>query len=208
EWDELRRHIESVRDQLATTFGDAGVEVLLLEDGGHIRAVLRVAVDPAVALDAVPRLRAGVGIDLRPRTAPSRYAPQRRVRPVAMCVLLQDRRLLVGEGGDAAEGRAFLRPPAGEVEFGEFAAEAVQREMAEEVDVRGAECALIGVLENVFHGDGAPGHEIVFVFAAYIRDDEAALTGVTEVHSGHAGHFGPASTNCAPILDRSTQADS
>ncbi len=52
----------------------------------------------------------------------------------------------------------------GEIEFGEAAAEALAREVAEELGERIGDVELLGVLENRFEYNGAPGHEIVFVF--------------------------------------------
>ena len=54
----------------------------------------------------------------------------------------------------------FHRLLGGHVEFGELAAHAVVREIAEELHVELDDVAFLGVLENVFRYAGAPGHEI------------------------------------------------
>ncbi|MDT3444319.1 NUDIX domain-containing protein [Pseudofrankia sp. BMG5.37] len=86
--------------------------------------------------------------------------------------------LLVYEGKDRATGDRIFRPLGGGVEFGETAAEAVHRELREELDAELTNVELLGVLENIFRWEGRPHHEIAFVFGAdlvdrsfYERDD-------------------------------------
>ena len=81
---------------------------------------------------------------------------------LAVGLTLHEDHLLLAEGRDTVKGETFYRGLGGEVEFGERAADAVVRELREElgraVEVR----ALLGVIENHFVFDGAPGHEIVY----------------------------------------------
>lgn len=63
------------------------------------------------------------------------------------------------------------RPLGGSIEFGERAVDALRREFAEEVGVSLAEPKLLTVMENLYSHNGAPGHEIVFVFEAKLADD-------------------------------------
>ncbi len=72
---------------------------------------------------------------------------------------------------ETKEPATFHRLLGGHVEFGEHAAEAVVREIAEELHVELAEATLLGVLENVFTYAGTPGHEVVFVYAAEVAGD-------------------------------------
>jgi ADP-ribose pyrophosphatase YjhB (NUDIX family) len=65
----------------------------------------------------------------------------------------------------------FHRLLGGHVEFGELAAQAVVREIAEELHVELDDVAFLGVLENVFRYAGAPGHEVVFVYGAVVADE-------------------------------------
>jgi ADP-ribose pyrophosphatase YjhB (NUDIX family) len=104
------------------------------------------------------------------------------IRPKAVCVVRHGNSILVGDGYDQVKGQTFFGPPGGGIEFGERAADAVRREMREELGVELEDLALRGVLENVFTLDGQAGHEIVFVFEARLTDaslygrDEIALT--------------------------------
>jgi ADP-ribose pyrophosphatase YjhB (NUDIX family) len=73
----------------------------------------------------------------------------------------------------AAGPRPFHRPLGGHVELGEYAIDTVHRELAEEIGQRLAGVRLLGVLENIFQWQGAPQHEVVFVFRAAFADPAA-----------------------------------
>jgi ADP-ribose pyrophosphatase YjhB (NUDIX family) len=64
--------------------------------------------------------------------------PARHIRPKAVCVVRRGDALLLVDGWDPATGTRFHVPAGGGVEFGERAADAVRRELREElgVDVR------------------------------------------------------------------------
>jgi ADP-ribose pyrophosphatase YjhB (NUDIX family) len=86
------------------------------------------------------------------------------IRPVSVAMCLRDGRLLVERGSDPATGQVFVRAIGGAIEFGELALDTVTREWKEEYGLTLRELHLLGVLENRFHYDGNPGHEIAFVF--------------------------------------------
>ncbi|MHC8506589.1 NUDIX domain-containing protein [Pseudonocardia artemisiae] len=65
--------------------------------------------------------------------------------------------LLVSEGHDPIEGQAFYRPLGGGVEFGEPVADALRREMREELAVELDGIEPVGVLENIVTYAGCPG---------------------------------------------------
>ncbi len=95
-----------------------------------------------------------------------------RPRPLAICVFRNQGQILVSQGADPQDGRTFLRPLGGGIEFGETSAEAVVREVREELGVEVRNVQLLGVLENLFTYNGARGHEIVFVYdAAFLTPD-------------------------------------
>lgn len=93
-----------------------------------------------------------------------------RVRPKAVCVCRHGDRILVNAAVDAVKREQYYGPLGGEIEFGEYAADAVVRELREEIGVAVEDVRLLGVLENVFTYEGTPGHEIVFVFDARLAD--------------------------------------
>lgn len=84
----------------------------------------------------------------------------------------RDGALLVSEH-TGPPGGPFHRPLGGHVEFGEYALDAVHRELQEEIGQHLTGVRLLGVLENIFEWDGALQHEVVFMFAASFADEAA-----------------------------------
>lgn len=92
------------------------------------------------------------------------------IRPLALAVVRRGEDLLVFEGRDEVKDETYHRPLGGGIEFGETAAEAVRRELQEELAAELTAVRQIAVLENLFTFDGRPRHEIVFLFAADLVD--------------------------------------
>lgn len=86
------------------------------------------------------------------------------IRVIAICVFSRADRILVTEAHDPVKNRNFCRPLGGGVNFGETGAEAVIREIREEVGAEVANLRLLGTLENIFTYLGNRGHEIVRVY--------------------------------------------
>ena len=82
----------------------------------------------------------------------------------AICVIKHNADYLFSVGTDPKGPRTFLVPVGGGIEFGELAADAVVREVQEEIGVDIETPRLVGVLENNFTWNGADYHEIVFCF--------------------------------------------
>ena len=82
----------------------------------------------------------------------------------------RDGALLVCQGDDVPP---FQRPLGGHVEFGEYAADTLHRELLEEIGQAVTDVRLLGVLENIFPWDGGRAHEIVFLYAAAFADEAA-----------------------------------
>jgi len=93
-----------------------------------------------------------------------------RIRPIVICLFRDSDRILVSEAFDSSEGVYFCRPLGGGIEFGEHSRDALLREIREEIGAEVERLELIGVLENIFTYEGAPGHEIVFVYDGEFRD--------------------------------------
>ena len=87
-----------------------------------------------------------------------------RIRVIAICLFRHDDAILVFDGFDAVRGSPYYRPLGGGLLPGETAAQALRREIREELGQEIASLRLLGVLENIFECDGLPGHEIVFVY--------------------------------------------
>ncbi len=93
-----------------------------------------------------------------------------QVKAKAICVFRHAERILVAHSTDRVKSQRYARPLGGTVEFGERAADALRREIREELGLELRDPCLLGVLENLFVLDGKPGHEIIFVFdAAFVE---------------------------------------
>ena len=120
----------------------------------------------------------------------------RTIRVKAFAVLLDASRSrhLVWVGHDETKQPAtFHRLLGGHVEFGERAADAVVREIAEELGTDLAEVTLLGVIENVYTFAGIPGHEVVFVYVATVAD------GVVPEEGGWFDDGGPILVEWRPV---------
>ena len=105
----------------------------------------------------------------------------RRIRPVALCLFRQRGRLLVSTAYDRVKRDFYCRPLGGGIEFGERGADAIVREIREELGAEIEEVRWLGTLERLFTVEGEPGHEIVLVYDAVFADralyDRAVLHG-------------------------------
>ena len=105
-----------------------------------------------------------------------------RIRPLAICVFLNNDRILVAEGYDPIKQQTFYRPLGGGIEFGEASADTVRRELKEELNVEVEELRYLGTLENIFVFNGTPGHEIVMVYDGALVDsglyEQAVIVGI------------------------------
>lgn len=92
------------------------------------------------------------------------------IRPISLAVPFRGDDLLVFEYHDATKDQTFYRPLGGGIDFGETAEAAVRRELREELGAELLDVRRLGVLENLFHAFGHPGHEIAFVFGCRLAD--------------------------------------
>ena len=93
------------------------------------------------------------------------------VRPVALCVIRRDDKLLVSEGYDTEKRDHYYRPLGGTIEFGESSRITAAREMAEELNTEVRNIRWLGVVENIFTVHGQLGHEIVMLYEADFVDE-------------------------------------
>jgi 8-oxo-dGTP pyrophosphatase MutT (NUDIX family) len=104
-----------------------------------------------------------------------------QIRPIALCVFLNNNRTLVFEGHDPVKGETFYRPLGGGIEFGERSEDAVRRELKEEINVDVGEIRYLGTLENIFTFNGGSYHEIVLVYDGRLTEtglyDQALILG-------------------------------
>ncbi len=106
---------------------------------------------------------------------------KKRIRPIALCVFLNNDRILVFEGYDKVKDEVFYRPLGGGIEFGEKAEDAVCRELKEEINAEVGKLRYLGLLENIYTFNGKPYHEIVQVYDGELVDsglyEQAVIVG-------------------------------
>lgn len=93
-----------------------------------------------------------------------------RIRPLAICIFHHDGKILVNEFYDPIKQQTLFRPLGGGIEFGETSAQAVVREVQEELGLPITDVHLLGTLESIFTYADKPGHEIVQVYDASFVD--------------------------------------
>jgi 8-oxo-dGTP pyrophosphatase MutT (NUDIX family) len=95
-----------------------------------------------------------------------------KIRPLAICVFLRNGRILVAEGYDPVKDEYFYRPLGGGIEFGENSVDTICREMMEEIqmEVDRESLKYLGTVENIFHFNGTPSHEIVLIYDGLLKD--------------------------------------
>jgi ADP-ribose pyrophosphatase YjhB (NUDIX family) len=93
-----------------------------------------------------------------------------KIRVLALCVFHHDDIIFVAEGYDPHKQQRFYRPIGGGIDFGERAADALRREVREELDADITGLRYLGTLENIFTYAGEPGHEIALIFDGIFVD--------------------------------------
>ncbi|WP_373975736.1 NUDIX domain-containing protein [Chitinibacter sp. SCUT-21] len=100
------------------------------------------------------------------------------IRAKVVCLFEDNGQYLLAEGFDPTKQQHYLMPIGGGIEFGELSADAVIREVAEEIGVQIESPRLLKVFENLFTFDGVAGHEIVFVYLAQLNAPLQSSIGV------------------------------
>ncbi|MGL4611302.1 MAG: NUDIX hydrolase [Trueperaceae bacterium] len=88
----------------------------------------------------------------------------------AFCVFRHETRILVFDAFDTTDNLPYYRPLGGSIEPGETSAEAIKREILEELGEEMENVTLLGVLEEIFTVEGKPGHEVIFIYNAEFVD--------------------------------------
>jgi ADP-ribose pyrophosphatase YjhB (NUDIX family) len=114
---------------------------------------------------------------------------QKQIRAKALGVFLHDGRLLVFEGYDPVKDETFYRPLGGGIEFGETGAQAMAREIREEIGAEVVGVRYLGLSENIFTCAGEPGHEIVLLYEAELADRSLYEQDVIEAVEANGADF-------------------
>jgi 8-oxo-dGTP pyrophosphatase MutT (NUDIX family) len=113
------------------------------------------------------------------------------IRARAICIFRRGDTVLVAFALDPRNGSRYARTLGGAIEFGEHSADALRREIREELGAEIAKPRLLGVLENIFSIEGIDRHELVFVYDAEFADPE--WNARTEIPVNEAACVTPAS---------------
>jgi 8-oxo-dGTP pyrophosphatase MutT (NUDIX family) len=114
----------------------------------------------------------------------TQWRPPQFVRALAIGVIRRGPELLVAAVPDDSGAVKGWRPLGGSIEFGERAAEALARELFEEVGEAITEPRLLAVIENLYEHHGARGHDIAMVFDTGFARAEAYRREVFEYRDG------------------------
>lgn len=93
-----------------------------------------------------------------------------KIRLIAIGLFLHNGRILVFEGYDQVKEKYFYRPLGGAIKFGESGADALKREIREEIGKEIEDIRFQGMIESRFMLRGEPGHEIVLVYSGRFVD--------------------------------------
>lgn len=93
-----------------------------------------------------------------------------KIRPTALLVVVKNNKILVIDGHDYHKHENFYRLIGGGIEFGETGAEALEREVREEINAEIVNIKYLGLIENVFNYESEDRHEIILLYAADFKD--------------------------------------
>ena len=92
------------------------------------------------------------------------------VRPLAAALIRDDDRILVWDDHNPDTGEVVAVPLAGGIEFGEIGAEAIARELREEIGASVTRADYLGTIEDIFDWDGHKRHELYLVYDVDIAE--------------------------------------
>jgi uncharacterized protein (DUF1330 family) len=102
-------------------------------------------------------------------------APVRAIRPIAAAVLCRSDRLLVWEDRNPSTGELVSVPLTGGIEFGERGADAIARELQEEIGATATRVDFLGAIEDIYEWGPEERHELYLVY-----DIDVAERGIYE----------------------------
>ncbi len=107
---------------------------------------------------------------LRAERARVSRGPVGAIRPLVAAVIRDRDRLLVWEDHNPDTGEVVAVPLAGGIEFGETGAEAIARELQEEIGATVTRADYLGTIEDIFDWDGQKRHELYLLYDVDIAE--------------------------------------
>jgi len=104
--------------------------------------------------------------------------------PIAAAVIRDGERILVWEDYDPSTGEVVAVPLAGGIEFGETGAQAIRRELAEEIGATTTRVEYLGLIEEIFEWNGAQRHELYLIYDVDLADPNFYAMEEVEVDEG------------------------
>ena len=95
---------------------------------------------------------------------------EKRIRPIALLLAIKNNKILVITGYDYNKKENFYRLIGGGIEFGETGAEALKREVKEEIDAEIKNIKYLGLIENIFDYEVKGRHELALIYRADFKD--------------------------------------
>ena len=89
---------------------------------------------------------------------------------MALALIRRGEEILVEEGRDESKNETFFRLLGGSIEFGERGADALRRELREELGVETVVERYLTTVENLFTYEGEPAHEIELIYECKLAD--------------------------------------
>jgi 8-oxo-dGTP pyrophosphatase MutT (NUDIX family) len=106
------------------------------------------------------------------------------IRPIAAAVIRDGERILVWDDHNPATGEVVAVPLAGGIEFGETGAEAITRELVEEIGATATRVDFLGLIEDMFDWNGQYRHELYLIYDVDLADRHVYETEEVVVHEG------------------------
>jgi 8-oxo-dGTP pyrophosphatase MutT (NUDIX family) len=92
------------------------------------------------------------------------------IRPKAICIIRNGSKLLLEYSKWPTERDVFYIPLGGQIKYGEYGEETIQREIIEEIGAEVENVRFLGMIENIFKVKDDIGQEIVLVYEADFVD--------------------------------------
>jgi 8-oxo-dGTP pyrophosphatase MutT (NUDIX family) len=87
-----------------------------------------------------------------------------KIRLLTLGLIRDENRILLSKSYDSVKQQTFYRALGGGVNFGETSADALKRELLEEIQAEITNLKYLGCIENIFTYEGQPGHEVVQLY--------------------------------------------